>query len=209
MARKLAIITGTFNPVTKAHIKLAMLAVKEIQDAMVIYVPAKNQFLKEWKHLDDSDIMSESERVDILSQAIKTYGFVCDTCEITGEVPGDTYNTLHYLAKKYGASIDETYYICGSDKLSEIKKWYNSDLLLREFKFLVVRRTNDKVERLINQDKFLSENKERFRILPGDEFFQDVSATKVRQAINTGSLTEVREFLPEEAYYYLESRCQK
>lgn len=209
MARKLAIITGTFNPVTTAHIKLAVLAVKEIQDAMVIYVPAKNQFLKEWKHLDDSDIMSESERVDILSQAIKTYGFVCDTCEITGEVPGDTYHTLHYLAKKYGASVDETYYICGSDKLSEIKKWYNSDLLLREFKFLVVRRTNDKVERFINQDKFLSENKERFRILPGDEFFQDVSATKVREAIKTGSLTEVREFLPEEAYYYLESRCQK
>ncbi|MBU3177572.1 hypothetical protein KPL47_14655 [Clostridium estertheticum] len=44
MLRKLVIITGTFKPVTKAHIKLALLAIEVIHGATVIYVPAPNIF---------------------------------------------------------------------------------------------------------------------------------------------------------------------
>lgn len=209
MSRELAIITGTFNPVTKAHIKLALSAIEVIQEATVIYVPAKSTFLKSWKHMKDDDILSEHERMDMLSMAIEPYGFFYDTCEINSVVPGDTYNTLYYLAKKYDVDINEIYYIFGSDKLTELKKWYKSDLLLREFKFLVVRRTNDEVETIIDKDKFLNNRKEHFRILPGDELFQDISATKVRQAIKAGRFAEIRELVPKEVYYYLESRCQK
>ncbi|MBU3216514.1 nicotinate-nicotinamide nucleotide adenylyltransferase [Clostridium estertheticum] len=209
MLRKLVIITGTFNPVTKAHIKLALLAIEVIQGATVIYVPAKDAFLKSWKHMEDDDILSERERIDMLSMAVEPYGFFYDTCEINVTVPGDTYNTLHYLAKKYEADITEVYYIFGSDKLTELKKWYKSDLLLREFKFLVVRRTHDEVEAIINKDKFLSNSKEHFKILHGEEFFRDISATRVRQAIREGKFSEIRELVPKEVCYYLESRCQK
>ncbi|HIG0358563.1 TPA: nicotinate-nicotinamide nucleotide adenylyltransferase [Clostridium sporogenes] len=209
MSKKLVIITGTFNPVTKAHIKLALLAAKVMHYATVIYVPAKNTFLKSWKHMEGSDILSENERIDMLSMAIKPYGFFYDTCEIKGIVPGDTYNTLHYLAKKYDTNIDKVYYVFGSDKLTELKKWYKSELLLREFKFLVVRRNHNEVENIINKDKFLNNSKEHFKILHGEDFFQDISATKVRQAIKESKFNEIRELVPKEVYYYLESRCQK
>lgn len=209
MSKKLVVITGTFNPVTKAHIRLALLAIEEIKGATVIYVPAPNKFLKSWKSMNDDDIFSEHERIDMLSMSIEPYGFLYDTCEINGDVPGDTYSTLHYLSKKYLVDTNEIYYIFGSDKLTELKKWHKSDLLIEEFKFLVVRRSCDQVEEIIRNDKFLVSRKEHFRILPGEEFFQNISATKVRQAIKNNSINEINELVSKEVYYYLESRCKK
>ena len=46
---RIAIIGGTFNPVTKAHIAIAKNAKEFVKADLVIFVPTKIDYIKKWK----------------------------------------------------------------------------------------------------------------------------------------------------------------
>lgn len=57
---QLAVITGTFNPLTKAHISMGLLAQKKLgEDSCIVYVPSRHDFLTGWKEMPDKDILSD------------------------------------------------------------------------------------------------------------------------------------------------------
>lgn len=43
--KNIAVITGTFNPITIAHINLGIKAIQHIPEVKVIYIPAKKEYL--------------------------------------------------------------------------------------------------------------------------------------------------------------------
>ena len=47
----IAVIFGTFNPLTMAHIQIGLLAQKKVNAQKVIYVIAQDSFLQNWKQM--------------------------------------------------------------------------------------------------------------------------------------------------------------
>lgn len=207
MTKALVIITGTFNPITKAHLEMGHIARSVLgDDTQVIYVPAPAAFLQSWKQMKDTEIIQSSLRVKMIESAVTSCGFLCDTCEIDGAVSGKTYDTLTYLANKYQVPKESTYLVCGSDKLSELHTWYRAGDLLTDYHILVIQREFDHVSSLITKDSFLKQYQDRFTITSGNERLQTCSATKVREAIKVKDRKTITALMPEQAFCLLEGR---
>lgn len=50
--KKFAIIGGSFNPVTKAHVEIGQIASKELPGWQILYIPAPDRFLTSWKSME-------------------------------------------------------------------------------------------------------------------------------------------------------------
>lgn len=181
---QLAVITGTFNPLTKAHISMGLLAGKKLGgDSRIVYVPSRHDFLTGWKEMPDKDILSEKNRLSLLETVLPHYGFTLETCETDGTVTGYTYDTLCYLCEKYRISRENCYYVCGSDKLPELYRWKYAEAFLSEFSFLVFRRNEDDLQALLASSPLVSDYASHFTPLGAILHMEEVSATRIRAAI--------------------------
>ena len=50
--KKFAIIGGSFNPVTKAHVEIGQIAARELPGWQILYIPAPDRFLTSWKSME-------------------------------------------------------------------------------------------------------------------------------------------------------------
>lgn len=207
MVKRMAVITGTFNPVTKAHLEMGKIAQNILgNDTIVIYVPAPSSFLQSWKQMETTEILSDSFRIALLKCVVKEHNFLCDTCETDKIVNGKTYYTLGYLTDKYHIKKENVYLVCGSDKVKELYLWHRAKALLSEYRFLIIRRKFDNVGALICEDRFLTPYQNRFIVIPGTAELQTCNATKIRKAIQAGDTATVQNLMPESAYRLLEGR---
>ena len=205
MKRKLAVIAGTFNPLTNAHLALGKTAKEQLgEECQVLYIPAKSGFLKSWKHMADDEIIADEIRCRMLEETVSDEGFLCDRCEVEGIVSGKTYDTLRYLSGKHGVEAKDVYFVCGTDKLPELSQWYCSEAMLYEFRFLIVQRNHDNGDQMIEDDLFLRQYRESFVLISGEDEFQDISATEVRRAMQAGRLDRIRGHVPPNIYRTLE-----
>lgn len=200
--KRAVLIIGTFNPVTNAHIHLGNVAAKTLPDADVFYVPAKDDFLKGWKRMDEAMVLKASERLVLLKQAVIPFGFAVSEIEITGEVDGKTIHTAEYFKNTLG--YDEVYFCMGTDKISELHRWYEGEKLISEYKFLIIERDG------ITLDEVMTESTRAYSVnflkVKDDGAFADISSTKIRNACINGELESVRGNIPEEVYLYLKER---
>lgn len=181
---KLAVITGTFNPLTKAHISMGLLAEKKFQEnCHVVYVPCRHDFLTGWKEMKDTDILSDENRLSLLRTVLPSYGFAVDTCELDGAVSGYTYDTLCYLCEKYHVLRKNCYYVCGSDKLPELYRWKYAEAFLSAFSFLVFSRNEDDLPDLLSSSPLVSEYPSHFISLGAIPHMEEMSATRIRASI--------------------------
>lgn len=153
--------------------------------------------------MQEKEIFSENERIDMLSKALLPFGFFYDTCEIDGVVSGETYNTLHYLAIKYGINLKNLYFISGSDKLIEFHKWFKIESLFNEFKFLIIQRNNDDMESLIKNDNLLCRYKENIHLISTEKTYQNISSTMIRNILACGNKRDITSLVPPDIYSYL------
>lgn len=194
------LIFGTFNPVTNAHLELGKKMREVRPDADIIYVPASQDFIKTRKKYDDKNIIPDPDRIDILKKVVETEGFIVSTAEVEKKVDGITYNTVNYFKKTY-----QDIYICmGMDKVGELHKWYFSEELMSENKFLICTRENQHIEDVATAEekKYL----EHFTEVEMDVQSQEISATLIREAYNDGKLECVRDIIPDEVFYYLKNQ---
>ena len=64
--KKFAIIGGSFNPVTKAHVEIGQIAARELPGWQILYIPAPDRFLTSWKAMEKNDILSGEQRLNLL-----------------------------------------------------------------------------------------------------------------------------------------------
>lgn len=200
--KKFAIIGGSFNPVTKAHVEIGQIASKELPGWQILYIPAPDRFLTSWKSMEKKEILSGKKRLLLLEKAVKPHGFLCEDCEVFGKTSARTYDTMQYLRDRYGQET-ELVYVCGTDKLSELSTWYNSEGIFTLSKILVIPRDGDEPEKMIEEIPFLSERRDRILVSHEPRVYPDFSATKVRDSLKSGD-GKWREFVPDEIVSDLE-----
>ena len=190
------LIFGTFNPVTTAHVNIGLKAGEMIPDSDVVYVPAKDEFLRSWKGFRDDSIMQE--RVALLEKVSERYGFKVCHAELLGIVDGKTVNTIEYMRNTVGYS--DIILCMGTDKVGELDTWYKGEELVSQNRFIIFERgaTADDV-----MDDLTRKYAGNFTFVKEDEKYVDISATEVRNALAEGDMSTVRALVPDEVYEFL------
>lgn len=196
----IAVIFGTFNPLTMAHIQIGLLAQKKVNAQKVIYVNAQDSFLQNWKQMDNDSIIPAESRFKLMKQALNDYGFIASDIELTGKSDGKTYNSINYLKTIYPSY--KFYIVMGTDKVGELDKWYRSEQLINENKFLIIDRDNNKLEDVIVSSPLASKYQDNFISITNDKF-NFVSSTIIRQAYVDNTLEQYKDYLPKNIYQYL------
>ena len=136
---KLAILGGSFNPVHKGHLFLAVQAAEEYGYERVLFIPAH-----EPPHKILSAGASDTDRLEMLKRALSEYGdnrFVIDDCELKRSGPSYTIDTVYDLEARYKDVLDgKIGLLIGSDLAADFGKWKEPDLLAEKTDIVLGRR---------------------------------------------------------------------
>lgn len=162
---KIGIFGGSFNPPHKMHKQIVNDLLKKKYLDKVIVLPTGNQYNKK-------GLIDYKYRLDMLNIMFKnTKDVIVSDYECVGELKY-TYQSLDYFQSIY--PNDEIYFICGTDNLSYIEDWRESEYIINNYKILVVKRKGDDINNL--KDKYRN-------VLVADIKMQDISSTDIRNDI--------------------------
>ena len=131
--KKIALYGGSFNPFHNAHLDVMQNTLKQGLVDEIWVVPCKY-------HAFSKKSISSQDRVNMIKLAIKDLENVrVETIEVDSHEINYTINTVKKLKKLHD---HEFFWIIGTDELCGIDKWYKSDELFKEIKFLVSERAN-------------------------------------------------------------------
>lgn|SRR5574344_655049 len=175
------VLGGTFNPLSRAHSYILKSAKRKFKASKVILVPTSDAFLLNWKQYDKASILPLNVRLNILKDYVKRNKNVELSLLETSGKTAKTIDTLNELLKENKDS--KIYFLCGSEKINEIEKWYRSTDLLKNFNIIFVERNNDDVPFLINNNHFYDQYKSHLNIIKQNNKMEYVSSTKIRDLI--------------------------
>lgn len=126
-----ALFFGSFNPIHVGHLIIARHVLNEALADKVWFVVSPHNPLKK-----SSSLLNEYHRLRLVQLATDDEpNFKVSDIEFTLPKPSYTIDTLIYLKEKYPDFSFRI--ILGSDSFSNIKKWKNAEVLLRDHAFIV------------------------------------------------------------------------
>lgn len=192
--KQIVVFGGCFNPPLNSHFSLAEQIINEYEKIeKIVFVPVNGKYQK-------VDLIGNEHRYQMLK-------LVCDNndkfdvsrVELDSERPLYTIETLREFQKMY--SEYEIAFIIGSDNLKEIDTWNEANELVKYFKIYVLERDKDNVDKIINSNEFLKQNREAF-IKARNNITSNLSSTFVREKIRNGK--SIRYLTPNEVVDYIE-----
>ena len=181
---KIAVLFGSFNPMTNAHIAAMKTAVNHLQADLGLFVATNGQYLrKKTIKRNDPFYLTEEERREIIEKAcanedkLSFWGF-----EMGGMNPA-RYKTLCKIQKQYPDA--ELYEIQGADKVHTISMSKTGEEYVSHIRFAVFDRDGIDLEALIAGDPLLNSHRDAFTLLPALAE-TEISSTAVRQRFYAG-----------------------
>jgi nicotinate (nicotinamide) nucleotide adenylyltransferase len=178
--KKIVVLFGSFNPVSKAHFMLLQHACDYIGAEKGLFVASSESYLNKKTGLknvtpfvldgDTRKSMLESLTND--DQRLSFWGF-----EMGGVTPDST-KTFKKIIKTYPDY--QVYCLCGADKVKSIHKWPLVETLLPEIEFLVYNRNDIDINKVIEKDKILSKYKDKFNLMENVNEVENISSTLIR-----------------------------
>lgn len=166
---KIGLYFGSFNPIHTGHLIIANFVLDHSDIQQVWFVVSPQNPLKK-----TSTLLNEYDRLFLVQTAIEdNYKFKTSDIEFKLPRPSYTIDTLVYLNEKYPHY--QFVIIVGSDSLKNIHKWKNSELLLKQFSFIVYQRPGFEINEV---------SQEKIHLLKAPLF--DISSTYIRNAIQNG-----------------------
>lgn len=184
MSKRIGILSGTFDPVHKGHIALALHAIEQVGLGAVYFMPEASPRRKE-------GMTHYAHRMALLQIAIRPY----KKLHIL-EVPDKQFSVTKTMPRlKMMFKQDHLFLIIGSDAvvyLADAKQWPNAELLLRDFGIIVGLRNEDtgedvkkQLEPLVSElhiiatdKKHASSSKIRIAIASNDQHEDSIGSTK-------------------------------
>lgn len=203
---KIGLYFGTFNPIHIGHLVIAnyMVEYTDLDEVWLVVSPQNPLKIK-------STLLADIHRLAIVRIAIEDNPKL-KACDIEFKLPKPSYTatTLAYLSEKYPKN--EFSLIMGEDNLRTLHKWFNYEVILKNYSFYVYPRVLTEQEE-IDMNKTIEEQKVNdFSKLPNVHICNEapimkISATFIRNAIKQGKdirylLTEpVRKYIDEMNFY--------
>lgn len=186
---KLCLIGGTFDPPHWGHALLAETLRTQLRLDSIIFVPAHVP-----PHKEGESISSPEHRITMLEHFCATNPhFQLDQREIRRQGVSYTIDTIRELKNEQDLEGDEIGFLMGADNYRSLKKWKESDRLVRECTILVTRRPNYPLEESLPYAEQVT-----FLDLPRIE----ISSSMVRERVARGD--SIRYYVTPEVQHYIE-----
>jgi nicotinate-nucleotide adenylyltransferase len=129
----LGILGGTFNPIHRAHLRLAEVARAELDLERVLFVPAGDPPLKH------RDVAPARHRLAMVKLALAGRPeFEVLDVEVARSGPSYTVDTLEWLHWRWPAA--RLWFIVGADALAQLEQWRSPERLFELASFAAARR---------------------------------------------------------------------
>ena len=182
---KVAVYSGSFNPLHIGHLAIMKYMVEEASYDMVYLIVSPKNPLKDGISSD-----SGMDRYKAAVEAVKRH--FCDTEGQTGKVlvddieltmpePHYTIRTLDALKEREPENIFT--FIMGADNLADIRRWKDYGRILREYGAAVYPREGIDLDAV--EADLLKEDKE-FKITVVNAPMVDISSSEIREGIAAG-----------------------
>lgn len=198
---KTAVFGGSFDPVHNGHVQLAEAAINELGLDLILLMPTYIQPFKRNRRAGFS-----KDRINMLNLAFAGIKR-CTVSSYEIDKGGISYSidTLRHVRSEFENGENKLYFIMGSDSLFSVKDWKKGDELLREFAVIVGDRPDDRGELLRQSiealtDKYGAEVHILNAIMP------DISSSAIRDLIECGRFSEVRNFVPVSVFNYITAK---
>ena len=192
---RIGIFGGSFNPPHLRHKEIIEYLLKNNYVDKLIVVPTGK--LYEYKN----NLIDNKYRYEMLQIISKSYkNVIVSDYEFKDEVV-HSFDTLSHYSKLYPQ--DEICFICGTDNLSYMDKWYRGLELLRKYTIIAINRNHDNFEAMLNKYQGLYK-----KIIKCDLIESPISSTTIREKIaNNEDTTGLLE--PNVALYIKENSLYK
>jgi nicotinate-nucleotide adenylyltransferase len=184
---------GSFNPLHNGHVRYAEIVLEQFpQIEKIIFVPVNKTYNK-------SDLLDNEHRFNMLKLFCERHPKL-DVIDVEMQDRQlYMFETLKLLKEQY--KDDNIWFMIGSDNLKELHTWKYPEELVSKYKILVIERDKDIIEDIINNDEFLSDNRDAFIKLNKAKQI-DVSSTEIRSRIRQNK--SIKELVPIEISDYIE-----
>ena len=171
----IALYGGSFDPIHIGHLITATNAVETYNLDKVIFIPSHITPLKD-RDLEASD----TDRFEMIQRSIKNNPkFIVSDYEINNDGVSYSYNTVKYFKDNYRDK--KIYFIIGTDRAKDLKKWYNIEELSKLVTFIFVARDGEKLEDIVEKDGFYKGIDYEIMISPIIEISSSLIRNRIKQ----------------------------
>ena len=186
---KLAILSGTFNPIHKAHINVAKYVKEKFQYDEILIIPAYNPPLKD-------NCESALHRLNMVKLAIENEkGLLLSAIEYENRGKSYSYLTVQKLCKRYKIA-NKLGFIIGTDAYIGLKSWQNCGDLKKYVDFIVFER-----EISFEDERVVKLQKDGFNLIRAELPFDDISSTEIRKRIKNNE--DISKLVPKSVGDYI------
>lgn len=184
--RLICLFGGTFDPIHRAHLRIASEARKRFALDQILFVPAANP-----PHKPGASLTPYEDRFRMVEIACRPYaGFVASRLE-DREEQSYTVDTLERFREQLGSG-DRLFFLIGSDAFDDVCTWHRWQDVLRLTEFIVVARPGGAYK--------IPEGARVHRL---DDLRLPVASTTIRARLAEGEATPE---LPQAVRRYIEER---
>lgn len=194
LCKKYGFYGGSFNPVTNAHINIALNIIEKCGLDKVVFVPVGNNYSKK-------GLIDEKHRYNMLKIATKKYDKLeVSDLEMDLDRNLDAIDVFRMINDKY--SNTDIYYIIGADNLYKMLLWRDFNNLVKNYKYIVVERELLDCKELIKSNETLTQYESNFNIIKNKQYIK-ASATSVREKIKSGNMNNIEENILKDIIEYI------
>ena len=176
---KIGVLGGTFDPIHNGHLGIAESACQELGLAQVLFVPARDPWLKGNRGIAPSLHRVEMVKLAILADPRYNISYV----DLERDGPSYTVDTLSDLTSEFGSSAD-LYFILGMDALAGLLDWREPGRVVKMCHLVVAKRSGVDSIDLKALQKRLPGISEKVIVIDNDLY--DINSTEIRRCIAAG-----------------------
>lgn len=189
---------GTFDPIHRGHVNLALDAKQQAELDEVIFLP---NYIQPFKSSSKANSKDRLAMIELSIEDLHEPGFSVSTYEIEKNFVSYTYDSLTALKKIYSDS--KLYFIVGTDAFLSIPKWKRGKELLKDNGFIVGTRPGCLDEELALAIDCYT-NRYGSEVIAIKNRRLNISATEIRKRID-GNLTIEDMVTPSVAKYIMDN----
>lgn len=188
------IFGGSFNPPLNSHLIMAQGVLNQYEEVeKVVFVPVNQKYPKD-------GLIENEHRYNMLKLIVdKNSDFIVSDLDFHENHSLYTIDVLEKMQKKFKGK--QIWFLTGSDNLRTLHTWQRAEEIVSKYKIIVMKRKQDDIRSIIQNNNLLTHYKENIEELNPDVDF-NISSTYVRAQIKKGK--KIRYLLPDDVYKYIE-----
>lgn len=196
---KLGFFGGSFNPPTYAHLKIAQMALEQCNLDKIFFVPVGNNYKK-------PELVDEKNRYEMLKILCRDEkNIFVEDIELNKNSTISAIQAFEMIENKYNDIYKEDveiYYIMGADNFVKLPSWNNAENLIKKYKYIIFKRDNLDLDKLIEENELLKVNKNNFKILELNEY-KDYRSSIIRNLTRQAQYKEAESYTKKEIIDYI------